>query len=134
MLSRLRGLVLHILSKTSGHIAMLQDDGLEEFSNLWGIPFGRPHDATDFASGTIDDQCCGQPYRTECAQCLAGCVNVLCQNADTDFRVEFADGLDSAAVDGNGHDFEIRATQCGLKPIERGHFETARPAPRCPNV
>src|SRR6266567_9012952 len=134
MLSRLRGLVLHILSKTSGHIAMLQDDGLEEFSNLWGIPFGRPHDATDFASGTIDEQCCGQPHRAECAQCLAGYVNVLRENAEPDFRVEFADSLHSAAVDGNGHDFENRAPQRGLKPIERGHFEAARPAPRGPNV
>jgi hypothetical protein len=102
--------------------------------DLSRIPFGRPYDAANFLSVTVDDKRCRQADCADFAQGLTGRVDVHCKVMDGDVRVEFADGVDASTVYRNRNYFELGTAQGSLQAVERRHFAAAWHTPRGPDV
>ena len=110
------------------------NDAPDELDHLGRVPLGRPDQAADLASITVDEERRRQAQRAQRAQRLAGAVEIHGESADADIGKEFAHGIHASAVDRQRYDLEVRATEPSLQTIERRHLVATGTAPGCPNI
>ena len=110
--------------------AELFDPGLD----LRLVPLQRAIQATDLASGRVDQDRCRQAHDPERVGGLAARIEVAVKVLEREFAIETVDGQLAGAVDGHRDDREPLAPERRLQAVERRHLGATWTTPRRPKV
>src|SRR5712692_7110987 len=102
--------------------------------DLGRVPFRGPDMPPDLAAARIDEQRGRKADGAELERRLRRAVDVERQRLDPDLGEELPRHLRTLLVDRERDDFEARAAEPGLQPVERRHLLAAGRAPGRPEI